>query len=284
MKRAIAILTLLAACVFMAEAQGLSRLLQGLLKAGQAITISDEQVMGYVGEYIEKSDIENKVLPASDPYSQRLARLTSGITEVDGIPLNFKVYRSDEVNAFACADGSVRVYTGLLDCMNDNEVLGVIGHEIGHVAHRDSKKAFRQALINSAIGDALASTSGKIAALTDSQFGQIANVLAQSSFSKKQESQADDYGYDFLKDHGKNPVAMFQAFQKLEALENANGASGQNVVNNLFSSHPDIRKRIQNMQKRARKDGYIDSQGRIVDRTTTPTRTTVPNTTLQIHY
>ena len=109
-------------------------------------------------EYIVYSDKQNKVAPPSNQYAQRLARLTNGLNSIDGVPLNFKVYLTNDVNAFACADGSVRVYSGLMDRMTDDEVLGVIGHEIGHVAHKDTKNAFKQALINSAILDGIAST------------------------------------------------------------------------------------------------------------------------------
>ena len=52
---------------------------------------------------------------------------------MEGMPLNFKVYYVIDVNAFACADGSVRVFSSLMDIMTDEELLGVIGHEVGHV-------------------------------------------------------------------------------------------------------------------------------------------------------
>ena len=82
-----------------------------------------------------------------------------------------------DVNAFACADGSVRVFSSLMDIMSDEELLGVIGHEIGHVAHKDSKKSFRTALLASALKDGIGSTSGKAAALTDSQLGSLGEHL-----------------------------------------------------------------------------------------------------------
>ena len=67
----------------------LGRALGGLVKAGQALTVSDSQMAEYVKESVAKMDKENTVLPDSDPYSQRLARLTKGIKDADGIPLNF---------------------------------------------------------------------------------------------------------------------------------------------------------------------------------------------------
>lgn len=257
----------------------LGRLIQGAAKGVQALAISDDQVAAYVHQYVTKMDAQNKVLSGDNPYAVRLSRLTQGLDEVDGIPLNFKVYQNPQVNAFACADGSVRVYTGLMDCMDDNEVLGVIGHEIGHVAHHDSKKQFKQALLNSALRDGLAGASAKIGVLTDSQLGDLAEALSESHYSQKQESNADDYGYDFLRSHGKNPVAMVESFEKIQQIENASGQANGSPVNQLFSSHPQTAERIQHLEQRAIKDGYMDRNGNIINgNAANRTLTTMPAT------
>ena len=171
---------------------------KGLGKVAQAVTLTDEQMSAYVKEYIDWMDKHNPVLPDTDPYVKRLKKLTEGLTSVEGIPLNFKVYNVIDVNAFACADGSVRVFSSLMDIMDDDELLGVIGHEVGHVAHHDSKKAFKQSLLTSALKDAAASSSSKVAALTDTQLGSLSEALAAATYSKKQENEADAYGYEFL--------------------------------------------------------------------------------------
>ena len=233
-------------------------LMSGASKAVQAATISDADIQGYVREYVTYSDQQNKVAPASNPYSVRLAKLTQGLTSVDGVPLNFKVYLTNDVNAFACADGSVRVYSGLMDRMTDDEVLGVIGHEIGHVAHKDSKNAFKQSLINSAILDGIASTGATGASLSSSQLAQIGSSLISSKYSRSQESNADDYGYDFLKANGKNPWAMAMAFSKLEALESGAQTNG---MAQMFSSHPSTPDRIKHIVERCKKDKIAPPAG-----------------------
>ncbi len=90
-----------------------------------------------------------------------------------------------------------------MDIMSDEELLGVIGHEIGHVAHKDSKKAFRQALLTSALLDGVASTGSKAASLTDSQLGSLGEALVGASYSKKQRTQPTTTVYEFLASHGK---------------------------------------------------------------------------------
>ena len=233
-----------------------NRLASGGAKLMQSMTISNAEIQEYVKSYITQTDAQSQVCGANDAYTKRLNKIVSGITSVEGIPLNFKVYKTNDINAFACADGSIRVYSGLMDVMDDDEVLGVIGHEIGHVAHEDTKNAFKKALQTSALIDVIGSTGSTAAALTDSQIGVIAQNLASSKFSKSQESNADDYGYDFLKKHGKNPRAMVKAFQKLKQMEDAAGGNATGGLAQLFSSHPDINKRIAHMDEKCKKDGY----------------------------
>lgn len=233
----------------------LKKAMNGAVKAAKAVTLTDAQMAEYVKEYIDWMDEHNPVCAADDPYTVRLNKLTEGLTEVEGIPLNFKVYYVIDVNAFACADGSVRVFSSLMDIMSDEELLGVIGHEVGHVAHKHSKNAFRTALLTSALKDGISSQGGTVAALTDSQLGDLSEALVNASYSQKQEREADDYGYDFLKKAGKNPWAMALSFQKLKQLQEEAGAQKDSKLNQLFSTHPDLGARIERMQKRATDDG-----------------------------
>ncbi|MDE5799809.1 MAG: M48 family metalloprotease, partial [Paramuribaculum sp.] len=184
-----------------------------------------------------------------------LNNLVKGITDADGIPLNFKVYDVIDVNAFACPDGSVRVFTALMDMMTDDELMGVIGHEIGHVLKRHSKNAFKNQLLTGALKDAVSSTGGVAGALTDSQLGTLGESLIGAKYSQKQELEADDCGYDFLVQHGRNPWGMISAFEKLQALE-GNSSVKASTVTKMFSSHPETKKRIEKLTKRCNKDGY----------------------------
>lgn len=233
----------------------LKKAVSGAAKAVKAATLTDEQMTEYVKEYIDWMDAHNQVCDENSPYTQRLNKLTEGLGDADGIPLNFKVYYVIDVNAFACADGSVRVFSSLMDIMTDEELLGVIGHEIGHVAHRDSKSGFRTALLTSALKDGISSQGGKAAALTDSQLGDLSEALVNATYSQKQEREADDYGYEFLKKAGKNPWAMALSFRRLKALQEEAGAQKTSKLNQLFSTHPDLDARIKRMEERATSEG-----------------------------
>ena len=232
------------------------RVLSGAVKAGQAMTITDEDLAKVVRQQVEMMDKQNNVCGENSKYTKRLKQLTKGMTDADGISLNFKVYQTKDYNAFACPDGSVRVYSALMDLLDDNELLGVIGHEIGHVALRHSKKAWRSALLRSAASDVIGAKSSTWATLSDSSLGSITSVALSAKHSRYHETQADDYGYDFLKKCGKNPWAMGLAFKKLKALSKQKGNSQYNKLLEAFSSHPNFDERIERMKIKAKKDRY----------------------------
>lgn len=251
-----ALALLFAAATIPAAAQfNLKKAVGGATKAAKAATLTDAQMAEYVKEYIDWMDAHNQVCAADNKYTVRLKKLTEGLGYANGVPLNFKVYYVIDVNAFACADGSVRVFSSLMDIMTDEELLGVIGHEVGHVALRHSKKAFKTALLTSALKDGVASAGGTAAVLTDSQLGGLSEALVNAKYSQKQESEADDFGYEFLKKAGKNPWAMSLSFRKLKELQEKSGAQSSDKISQLFSSHPDLDKRITRMEERAKGDG-----------------------------
>ena len=107
--------------------------LQATVDALTAADLSDEEVQRMAAQYIRYSDARSCVAAEDDPYAVRLTALTDRFIAVNGIPLNFKVYKTDAINAFATADGSIRVFSGLMDRLDDQELLAIVGHEMGHV-------------------------------------------------------------------------------------------------------------------------------------------------------
>ena len=146
------------------------------LQAGKdvvsAVTLSDADIANMSKEYMEWMDTHNPLTKPDTEYGKRLEKLTGHIKEVDGLKLNFGVYEVVDINAFACGDGSVRICAGLMDVMTDEEVMAVVGHEIGHVVHTDSKDAMKNAYLRSAVKNgidpyAMANSLTKLAKLSE---------------------------------------------------------------------------------------------------------------------
>src|SRR6478735_8806631 len=164
-----------------------------------ALTFSDADAAALSKDAVAKMDTENTVAADTDGYMIRLNRVFGKHKAENGLPLNFKVYKTKDVNAFATADGSVRVFSGLMDIMDDNQLLAVIGHEIGHVANHDSRDAMKAVYQKEAVIEGAASQSAKIDKLTQSQLAKIGSAIIDSHYSRKQESDADAFSYEFLK-------------------------------------------------------------------------------------
>ncbi|SHM15620.1 M48 family metalloprotease [Flavobacterium chilense] len=249
-------------------------------KGISGFTFSNADAAALSKAAVDKMDTEHEVATATDPYTLRLNRVFGKHTAGEGYTLNYKVYKLKEVNAFATADGSVRVYSGLMDIMDDNELLAVIGHEIGHVANHDSQDAIKAAYRKEALIDGAASQSATIASVTDSQLGKIGSAIIDSKFSRKQESEADLFSYNFLKKNGYNVNAEESAFRILAKM--SEGAESS-FIDQMMSSHPDSKKRADDAKARAEKDGLYKPyvQQKIVNTApvTTKKATTTKKTT-----
>ena len=104
------------------------------------------------------------------------------------------------------ADGTVRVYTGLMDAMPDDQVLAVIGHEIGHVKLKHSYHQMRTQLISNTAMQAVVGLGGIVGALSKGQLGQLASGVVSSQFSQRDELAAEKFAIKLLKGLGKDPL------------------------------------------------------------------------------
>ncbi|MBB5017144.1 putative metalloprotease [Chitinivorax tropicus] len=215
-----------------------------------AATVSDSELKSVSAQQMAYSDKQAQVAPAKNKYAKRLARLTAKHMNEDGMKLNFKVYLTKDVNAFAAPDGSIRVYAGLMDLMNDDELLSVIGHEIGHVKHGHSLNALRTAYVTSAGRKAAAGAGGVVGALADSQLGALTEALVNNQFSQSQETQADDYGFEFMKKYKYKAAAMESAFRKLAQM-----SGKSSTFDKMMSSHPDAEGRAKRVKEKLSKGG-----------------------------
>ena len=220
------------------------------LDAVKAVTVSEEELKSASLQLRAAEDKKLRVATGKNKYATRLARLTRKHLNEDGLALNYKVYLSREVNANATPDGSIRVYSGLMDMMNDQELLGVIGHEIGHVKLGHAMNRLRTAYMASAGRKAAASSGGVAGALASSELGELGEAVLNSQFSQSQETASDDYGLAFMKKHGYNVKAMESAFRKLAAQGSGKKAG---ALEGMLSTHPEPGKRADRMREMAAK-------------------------------
>lgn len=212
---------------------------------GKAATLTDEEVKNDARQmraFEERA--REKVAPASSKYAKRLAKLTNKFRNYDGLNLNFKAYMSKQINANASADGSVRVYTALMDMMTDDELTFVIGHEVGHVKLGHSAAEMRTALALSGIRKGVAASGTAASAIADSELGGLLENVLNAQYSQSQETESDDYGLAILRKTGVNLKSAESSLRKLAKLS---GGS-----HSMLSSHPEPNGRADRMAELAK--------------------------------
>jgi putative metalloprotease len=209
------------------------------IDAVKAITLSDKDVLAIASKSADLSDRKNRLAPPVDKYSKRLDRLVNQKFQDGDVTFNYGVYISPEVNAFAMADGTIRIYSGLMDMLEDGELRFVIGHEMGHVMKKHIRKKIQLAYAASAVRKGIASQDSTAGEVARSVLGGLAETLMNAQFSQLEEKEADDYGLLFLKKKDFEPKDAVSALKKLATL---------GKEHSFLSSHPDPDKRAERLQ------------------------------------
>jgi predicted Zn-dependent protease len=157
---------------------------------------------------------------------------------------DFYVVEDKELNAFATPGGNIYVHTGLiLKARNVSELIGVMGHEIGHVYHRHVANNYRRqrnAGIAQQIGTIAAGVlAGGQAAQAVNLLGGIGAMAYLNQFSRDAEREADAFAVQTVPQAGYDPSGITSFF---ETLIQEYGDTG----NSFLSSHPATQERIEN--------------------------------------
>lgn len=209
------------------------------IDAVKALTLSDKDVQEVAIQSAQYSDKKNTLATPENKYAKRLNQLVEQNLQDGDVKFNYGVYISPEVNAFAMANGTIRLYSGLMDMLNDGELRFVIGHEMGHIMKKHIRKKIQVAYAASAVRKGIASQRNAAGDVARSVFGGLAESLMNAQFSQQEEKDADDYGLVFLKRGAFEQQYAVSALKKIATLGKAHS---------FFSSHPDPDKRAERLQ------------------------------------
>jgi Zn-dependent protease with chaperone function len=161
-----------------------------------------------------------------------LDRLAKRLTDAAGLPLPVEivVVRSGLPNAFALPGGPIYLFDGLIQrAASGDEIAGVLAHEIGHVAVRDgAKRALQAGGFSFLFGFVLGDFVGGGAAVA------AARALAQASYSRAAEMDADRYSVNLMKKDGGDPRALGALLLRLTGEDKTDGADPLAYI----ASHP----------------------------------------------
>lgn len=178
---------------------------------------------------------------------QALTKKFDALQNEDGTPphqLEFRSSKDIGANAFALPGGTIVVTDQLVSLANnDEEILAVLAHELGHVSERHP---LRQLLQSSVVGLAMTWYLGDISSL----LAAAPTLLLESSYSRNFERRADRYAASMLRLNGITPARLADMLKKLESSHtDAKASKGHTSrIAEFFSTHPNTEERIRDLR------------------------------------
>ncbi len=206
--------------------------------------ISDEIELGKEFEVLVKSKLPLVEDPEIKNYVNGLMHKI--LEQVPPQPFKYEshVVFSNTLNAFASPGGILFFFTGLLvELKNEAQLAGIMAHEIAHATQRHiadsidrSKYLSLASLAGMLIGALAGGDGGAAVAGASSAAGQAATL----SYSRQNETDADNFGIQYMIKSGFNPLGLAEAFEILQA--NTLGRSADFPT--YLSTHPALSSRI----------------------------------------
>ncbi|MGE0113721.1 MAG: M48 family metalloprotease [Steroidobacteraceae bacterium] len=202
--------------------------------------------------------------PELNEYLQSLGLRLSSQATSSGQAFQFFVVKDPEINAFALPGGFVGINAGLLlATRSESELAGVLAHEISHVTQRHIARSIAEQRSNSVVSTAamlaailLGATAGGNAGIAGLAAAQSLALNNQMSFSRANETEADNVGIMLMTRAGYDPNGMWQFF---EVLQRQNGTVNEADIPAILRSHPVTLERIAETRARASSTGVHHS-------------------------
>jgi predicted Zn-dependent protease len=225
-----------------------------IVSEGQEIAMGQQshpEIIRQFGVYDEKPELNRLV----SEVGHRLASQS----ERPNLPWTFTVLDSPMINAMALPGGYIYITRGMLERINsEDELAGVLGHEIAHVTARHAAQQISRSQL-AQFGLVLGAVVAGPQVLQ--QYGQIAELglgLLFQKYSRGQETQADLLGTGYLAEARYNPVGAERMLMTLARLDRGE-VSG---LDRYFMSHPDPAKRVRDVQSKIAELGGMASAGK----------------------
>jgi len=162
------------------------------------------------------------------------------------VPFTFQVLQGEEPNAFALPGGYIFVYTGLIKLASEeDEFAGALAHEIAHVAARHMTCRATQSEIAGISGGILGSVLGGWTGYGARTAANAAIPMTFLSFTRRDESEADYLGVQYMYATGYDPTGAISIFEKLESLQKTQPGA----VAKVLATHPVDAERIDRTEK-----------------------------------
>jgi predicted Zn-dependent protease len=178
-------------------------------------------------------------------------KLVQANPEINQTPYYFQFHLLADpqtVNAFALPGGQIFITFGLLRLLDsEDEVAGVLGHEIGHVVGRHSNEQMAKAQLSQGLVNAVVMAGGADYGMTAGQIAQFVSQLKNTAYGRGDELESDQLGVRFLIRAGYDPNALIRVMEVLKK------AAAGRAPPEFLSTHPDPDNRVERIKEAIRK-------------------------------
>jgi predicted Zn-dependent protease len=266
-----ALLSLVIAAVVFVSGAGADEIkLPDMGSPADAILSTNEEAR--IGRAIMR-DIRNSGQVVEDPlvneYINEIGNKVAAQTNDGDHDFTFFVIEDHRINAFALPGGYVGVHTGLLEATrSEDELAGVLAHEVAHVTQRHIARAIhansRQSLLSTAImlGAIIAGAAGGSSDVMQAGMAVAQGTAAQQqiNFTRSNEHEADRVGISALSGAGFDPYGMASFF---DVMSRQNSRAPDERAPEFLMTHPVTSSRIAEARDRARHYPQVRSEDSI---------------------
>jgi predicted Zn-dependent protease len=215
--------------------------------ASRPITDSEEY---YVGRAVAARILSQYKLDPNPKLTKYVNEVGNTVARQSTRPNPFRGYHfavldTEEINAFACPGGIIFVTRGLIKtCKNEDQLAAVLGHEVGHVAHKDGINSISKARwtqVFTAMGTEAArqygGVAGNLVTLFEGSIDDVFKTIVVNGYSRQAEYAADAAALKELTRAGYDPNAMVALLTIMEA-------KGKGAASGIFKTHPPTCERL----------------------------------------
>ncbi len=184
-------------------------------------------------------ELQAKPSPAQDSLNQMLARIEAQLPPEQGQKRDYRVLYvpNSTVNALALPGDAIVIYAGLVEqAKSENELMMVLGHELGHFAHRDHLRGLGRGLLVQIVVATFLGDAGSLQSIAASGIAAV----SRSQFSQSQEREADEFGLTLLQKTYGHVAGATDFFARMSEQKAADFA--------FLSTHPAPGKRVKELQ------------------------------------
>jgi predicted Zn-dependent protease len=191
--------------------------------------------------------------PKAEGYLREVGNRLAAATKDSRWSFRFQIADQEEPNAFAIPGGGIYISRGLLALVNrEDELAGVLAHEIAHVTERHSARQQRKGILPGLLslpGNLVGSVvSEDLGALINTPIDAVGGAWL-SRYSRGQESDADRIGIRTAAAAGYDPAALADILGRIETVEKSQNSQERRF--SIFDSHPMTDTRLKDIQKRS---------------------------------